>query len=39
MRNFYNSQKKVNQAGINTANNFTWTNSAKKIIDVLKGGS
>jgi glycosyltransferase involved in cell wall biosynthesis len=37
MRHFHGSQKGVNQAGINTANEFTWTKSAEKIVELLKG--
>lgn len=37
MRHFHGSQKGANQAGINTANEFTWTKSAEKVVELLKG--
>ena len=38
MRDFHNSKKgSVNQAGIETANKFTWTETANKVLNLVKG--
>ena len=37
VHNLVQSQSLYNSAGVETAKNFTWENSAKKIVECLNG--